>query len=1146
MKNYKLRFSVLCSVLFLSLTFVLFAQNDPALRYTQNSKLATGKWIKIEVTQNGIYKLSYEEIKQMGIDDPTKVNLHGYGGWILEADFLQYPYLDDLPEVSVWINKGTDGIFGPGDFLLFYARGHIKWEYNSVSDEYVHQNNPYSTSGAYFLTQGSRGPREMEAFVSEVNTVQNITVFDDYALAEKDLTPAAKAHTGRELFGESFIGKNTQDFEFNIPGIIDSEGKLRYTFAASANRVTPLSVYVDGKLISTQSMNTHDPQYTRGVMINKMERWTESKSEKIVVRINYPAANQPFASLNYIRLNMERQLKGYGEDFTFFRSKKSINKATRFEIERAQSNFLIFDVSSNTTPLLVTSTFDQGVLHFGIPASDALREFVLVDPTKSFLKTKLLGEIKNQNLHALSQADMLIIAPAIFLEPAAKLASEHEKRDGLKVHVVDAALIYNEFSSGVSDVTAYRRFMKMFYDRAASESEKPQYLLMFGDSFFDNRFIIPDAKGLNKANFLMSYQVEESLNESNSYGTDDYIGFLDDNEGVRIASDRLDLGIGRFPVRTIEDARNVVDKVIAYMNNANQSAWKNRLLFAADDSDPGGTYCSHALEADQSALIVENVYPDYMVSKVYMDAFKQVLVNGKKTYPDANKKLNEAFKNGILVFNYTGHGSTTALSGENLIDIKAINQMNFPNLPLWITATCDFSWYDGVTTSAGEAVLRHKNSAGIALFSTTRPVTSYNNFMLNKELTTNLFLKKDGKYPRLGDVIRQSKLALNVNANKLNYMLIGDPALRLNYPKSELIVKTINGKELGDETVNFKAMDHIELKGVVLNPLGEIDTEFDGLLYTSLFDSQQEMSSVLARDNKYFTYNDYPYTVFAGTDSVKKGEFTVKFMVPLDISYDANNLGKINFYASNSNTREEAKGSFKNFRFFGTNEDGNISDKGPEILSVYLNTTQFKDGDKVNARPYFVAEVSDINGINIAGSSLGHDLMICIDNNPLWTYSLNNYFVSKPGAIGKGQIYFSIPELPAGSHELVFRVWNLLNISSTKSLNFVVDPSLSPQLFDLRATSNPAKESTSFLLSHDRPETDLELEVFVFDVSGKRVWSTKENIVGAYSEFSPIEWDLRTNQGSRVKPGVYIYRASIKTKNSNEATKSKKIIILGQ
>jgi len=1115
-------------------------------RYAANSVLATGKWIQLKIKDTGIYKLTYDDIKRQGINDPSKVKIYGYGGWILPEDFTQ-PYIDDLPEVAVYVDKGSDGVFGSGDYLLFYGRGTTKWTYNPTNGAYEHQNNPYSTFGSYFMTESDTGPKEMDTVpVSAIPSALPLTVFTDYALYERD--SISILNSGRELFGENFISNSgKQSFVFTVPGITSDPGKARLSFAGAPTiATTPVNLSIDGQSIKTLQVRVPGDYYTKASLVDEWGDWTGDKTEKVTATVTYNPVGQSAAYLNFIALNMKRSLQFYPTAYTLFRDTLSLSNAVTYSIGSPTASCQVWDVTPNSDFHMMATQLNNGRLEFSTPSSGVLREFAMVDLSKTFPTPEFAGTVQNQNLHALPQTDMVILTPAVYMQQAQTLADKHNQQSGLKVAVVDDRLVFNEFSSGAPDATAYRRFMKMFYDRATSDADKPKYLLLFGSGIFDNRHLTNAGAKINSNYYLLTYQVKESVNETGSYGTDDYFGFLDDTDGKNISTSTLDIGIGRFPVGSVSQAVDAVNKVTSYMDNKQYGSWKSNLVFSADNTDtPPSGVAVHANQADQLASYMEQNYPEYMVSKIYIDAYQLVNQNGKLTVPGAKDALLSQIKEGCFLVNYTGHGSTTAWSGEDLLNITDVRKMTSPYLPLWITATCDFGWFDGFDSSGGETAFQNKTSGAIALFTTSRVVNSGSNFTLNDQFIRYLFNKNGGKYLSLGDVFRLSKNKLGGDSNKLNYVLLGDPALTLNYPQWNIRLDSINGDPIPDnESIELKAMDRATFSGVITDETGAPVDNFTGTLNASVFDSQKTYQGITGtkNDGTPFSYKSYPGMVYSGSTDVKNGAFSFTFNVPVDISYSKAN-GKIGMYAFDKSLGIDASGSFSQYYLSGTNEDYEDPGVGPKIVTMFLNTENFTDGDPVNETPFFYAKVTDEYGINLSGSGTGHNISISIDNT--WTYpNLNDYYQTIDDT--SGIVGFSIPELPAGKHKLAFKVWNISNNSTTDTLNFTVVKGYKPIILDLEAYGNPARTDTYFKLTHNLPETTLNVEIGVYDLSGRAVWIHSETGSSGFLQQYPIQWTLVNNAGNRVQPGIYIYRATIRTASSTEVTRAKKIMVLAQ
>lgn len=1098
------------------------------VRYAAESQLSRGKWVKIRVDKTGIYKLTYAALKEMGFPDPSKVSIHGYGGWPLEEDFSK-PYTDDLPATAVW--RG-------GDYLLFYGRGPVKWEYDATGQTFVHTNNPYSLYGSYFVTDAMEA-KVMPRVPPVDGAFTRITAFDDYVLHEQDLVSVNQS--GRALFGEDFSSARPQTIPTfaSLPGIRGDEGKVTMRFIAKVNSGSgSATLGINNSEILTIPISANVSSYTKAVAATRTAAWKGDKGEKNTVVVSYSSSGHKNVYLDYIRLQFVRTLRPYGGS-TFFRSVASVGNASRFLIRGANAYTQVFDVTDALDVKWMETELNDSELSFTIPAGP-LREFAIVQTDLAFSAPVTVGEVAVQDLHGLGQRDMIIIASPAMVGQAERLAEAHRKGDGLTVEVVSPEKIYNEFSSGTPDATAYRRFLKMFYDRSASAGNPPKYVLLFGDGLYDNRGLCDNVKKISRENMLLTYQSEESLNE-NSYVTDDYFAFLEDRSGVHHASDKMCVGVGRFPVRTPQEGTQMVDKVIAYMDNTNKGRWKNNLTFVADDGSNLDSYTTdHMRQADQLAETIDTYDPEFLTNKVYFDTYKR---DHTGTYPDVHRKIDQLLKEGQLLINYTGHGSTIAWSDEYVWTQTDILQSSYTNLPVWVTATCDFTRFDDPKTSAGESVFLNPTSGGIALFTTTRVVYSLNNFDLNKTLFSNLF--QDGKKARrtFGEAMMYTKRALD-DTNKLNFILIGDPALRLSYVEYQTQVTAVNGQPVSDELFSFKALEKITVEGEILDEAGKLARDFEGLLYSTVLDSRDSITT-LGNNSDTFRYADYPNKLYMGRDSVVGGKFRFTFVVPKDISYSGKK-GKLNLYATSERIGREAQGSFTGFVVGGTSDEAVIDTVGPEIRAIYLNDSTFVPGGQVNTTPCFVVRLWDQSGVNITGSSVGHDMMLTIDDLPSMSYNLNSYYAIVPDNKGEGIVRYSLPVLALGNHTAEFKVWDIGNNSTTYTFSFEVVEGLRPNLIEIYATPNPARDQVKFYLYHDRPESDLTVSIRVYDMRGGFLWSTEKTGSSELFKAYIVTWDLTDQGGRRLRPGIYLYRAAIRSENSKEATKANKLIILSQ
>lgn len=1103
--------------------------------YSTASVLAQGKFVKIRIADSGIYKLTYEDLNAMGIA-PANVRVFGYGGGVLEQSF-SLPKIDDLPELAIYMNKGSDGVFNSGDYILFYGQGTTKWSYDKSKSIFTHTINSYSKYGYYFVTSDAGVGKRIEEkteIIPTSATIDTIEEFQDYQVHEKETRSLIES--GKEFYGETFNDVVSYNLSFSFPNPVSTNSTVaRLDVAASASVVTNFSLNLNGgqtKMLSVGAKPASD-NYTLAMGANGMFTFSPSDGT-LPFNLSYNKTNSTaIGYLNYLEVNARRQLKMSGSIMQFQNVDNLETGAyNKYKLSDANSNVQIWDITDQQNITKAATSVIDGKITF-TASGDIVKNYLAIDPTakNSFSTPEIVGAIANQNLHAINQADLVIITYPDFLAQAQTLAQAHREKDNLTVEVVTTDQVYNEFSSGTPDATAYRWIMKMLYDRAGNNTDNlPKYLLLFGRGSYDNRKLVSNSGD----NLILTYQAENSLVTTSSYVTDDYFGILKDNQGSQVPSDSLKLGIGRLPVATTQQASNVVNKIIGYMNNQGKGNWKNQLCFVADDGDAA----LHMTQADSITRIIARNFPAFQIDKIYLDAFLQEYSASGESYPLAKTKFQNLLRSGLLLLNYTGHASAAGWANEGILTLADVKGLSNQHLPLVYGATCDFLQFDVQALSTGEQVLLNSAGGGIGIISAARPVYASQNLTLNKLFCENLFKKKSGQQMRVGDVLAIAKNGVGSEINKLSYIYMGDPALRLNYPtKYKVVTKKVNESlVLGNDTLRALSVDTIQ--GIIADQDGNKVNSFNGTIHVVIYDKVQRTTTMDNHHDGALTYSDRPNTLFSGDAAVKDGEYTFSFMLPKDIKYNYGG-GRINYYAADAINNNEAQGYFENFTIGGTDKNYINETDGP-TMQLYLNSENFVSGNKVNETPLFIASISDADGINTVGSGIGHDIMLTIDKDPSQSYVLNDYFQANENSYSAGVLSYKLPEMTNGKHTLNLRAWDLLNNSSSNDINFEVVKGLTPIIFKVSNYPNPVKTETSIIIDHDRPETVLSTSVEIFDLAGRKIWTF------AQASTNNIKWDLKTINGQKVQTGVYLYRVTIKTTNSDTISKTNKMMIVEQ
>lgn len=1121
--------------------------------YKANSVLQNGNWFKIAVTTDGVYKIPYAMLKKMGVMvdsiNAKNIRVYGNGGGMLPRANNK-PRIDDLEEMAIYVAGENDGAFNTSDYVLFYGQGPTRWAYDSAAcPNYNHTTNLYSDSTYYFLTTDlGVGKRIQLQNSSTLPITKEVTGFDDYALHESDNTNLIKS--GSQWFGEYFANTTRYDFSFLFPYIdLTKPAVVKTTLAAQYYSISPSYYAVTTpsgtNTFSIKGVSSSDYEYA--ATGSRCFSFTPNDAT-INITVEKTTA-KAFAWLDYIEVNARRNLTMAGDQM-LFRDAESvgIGAIARFNLS-AGSAIQLWDVTDPTNVYLQALTTSGSLNQFVLPV-DNLKEFIAFTGL-SYLTPTICGKVVNQNLHAISNKQMVIVTHPDFYDEAMQLASIHEKEDNLSTVVVTPQQIYNEFSSGAQDATAIRSFVKMMYDRASIPADLPRYLLLFGDGSYDNK-----TNNTNNTNFIVTHQSDQSTVVTASYTSDDYFGLLDDIEGEYIVggNDAIDVGIGRFPVKTKAEAQVAVNKINTYMKtgippNTTNSAclnnnlssfgdWRNIVCFVADDEDG----VTHISQANTIADSVESLHKDYTVDKIYLDAYRQESTPGGQRYPAVNEAINQRLDKGCLIFNYTGHGGERGLAAEQIITVPQINKWSNRNkLPLFVTATCEFSRYDDKeVTSAGEYVFLNPNGGAIALLTTVRLVYANPNFELSKDFYDVAFTPINGVMPRLGDLYVHVKIS-NLNSNSRNFSLLGDPALRLAYPKFDVITDSVNNSVVTSASSDtLKALSIVTITGHIENN-GTILTSYNGVLQPTVYDKTQEITTLVNDPNSgAYTFDLQKNVLYKGQVSVTNGFFKFTFIVPKDIAYKYG-VGKISYYAENGN--EDANGYYNKVVIGGYNEDAVTDKVGPEI-SLYMNDNKFVYGGTTNENADLFATVKDDNGVNTVGNGIGHDIMAILDANTEKAVVLNDYYQADLNSYKSGTIRYPFKALSKGSHTLNLKVWDVYNNSSESRTEFVVSESAELALTHVLNYPNPFTTRTQFYFEHNQCCQLLNVEIHIFTVSGKLVKKMSKYVHAEGYRSDPIEWNGRDEFGEKIGKGVYVYRIKVKTAKGITAEKYEKLVIL--
>lgn len=1095
----------------------------PSGRYASRSAMASGRWVKISITEDGMYRLTPLMLMQMGFSDISRVRLYGYGGHVQSMSLKPDTDFDDLPEVPLYV--ASDGS------LLFWGNGLVNWSNTK------RLRNTYAREACYFVSDvapdGGTDPAERIGTVSageDGGTVQTSVI--RHKLIEEEEYSIYKV--GNKLVcADNYSDGKARSYTFSG---VKASGKVQLSIAfasAGLTNVNTLNWNVNGGENRSVVIRASNTEYQHAVWKEFTNVVTGSGTNTWTVNMASTAGIE--AHLDYLALHYDAPL-ALVNGFTQFTSSGANVKYDGFS---GASKLNVMRIGKRGQKACLIPVQGESVI---VPTAGD--EYVAFDAGYSFPLPNIVGQVVCQNLHALTTMDMIIVIPVgcTYFEEAERLAEAHRKYDGMTVGIVRVDQIYNEFSSGTEDATALRRFFKMLYDKGEGSDHRLKYVLLMADGAWDNRMLSTVWNNFDRTLYLPCLESDESGHAVNSYVNDDYYGMVGESAASTITSLPINLAVGRFPVTTADKAKLLVDKTLRHMTNVNADAWKNTVVFIGDDDAQARDYAAEMKGADRAAETALN--PDGTggwgldVKKIMFDTFIRVTGISGNTYPDITKLINKYQTEGALMMNYTGHGAAHVLSHENVVRLRDVKEWTGNNLPLWMTAACDVAPWDGHEDNIGEAALLNEKGGAVVFIGTARTVYSSPNHNLNVSFTKYLFATdSEGRRLSAGWALAEAKND-NMSVNSLNYSYLGDPALVFGAPRQRVVLESIDGQS-PTKDVLVKSSSKVVLKGHVEDASGNKLDDFNGRLTATLYDVKQTVSGLrnVTTSDYTYRYRDYTTVLSHRSARVENGEWTIDMVTPKDILF-ADSSGRLVFYAINEDKTMEATGASTDFCVGGVGSDFDDLTDGPDIF-LYLNKEDFRDGDVVNSTPCFFARLSDVVDISYLSNSVGHNLLLTVDGDPLQSYVMDNYFTPDGDDYTHGVVCRTLPAMTEGEHYLVFEAWNNQNLYSRKSLRFVVDSELEPDPVSVVISPNPVSSVANIIITHQFPGSETYYEVRIFDINGHLVWIQAESTTADANGSYTVRWDA-----SDVTSGIYPLQVTVRSGGGEEVYEGEKIIVL--
>ncbi len=1107
--------------------------------YAPASRLSAGRWMKVSVEHDGLYQISASTLRSWGFGDISKVRVYGYGGRRQSDVLSESTYHDDLPEVqSIATNNG----------IIFYGVGAGEWLTDSQGTYY--NQNDYSNAGYYFIgTSDITSTRAIEVVDASPTSAKPATTFTERVQHELEQV-TSPGEAGPMLLGEEFRYTNSRKFSLSTPGAVDGNARIICSFVSNlSGSGGQLRFTIDGKeldavyadRISAKSSSS----YVHGVYTRTAHTfdWAPGSSGNCTVGITLSVSGSCLGAwLNYITLNYTRNLSIPSEGYlTFYTSERGVS------ISGASEGARLWDVTDPMNIYELHGTITSGTLSAALTGRGE-RDLVVWNPSARFPSPKAVGYVTNQNLHGDRGYDMVIVSPSAFIEQAERLAELHRQSDdSLKVKTVTPEQIYNEFSSGAVDPGGIRRYLKMLYDTGSESGHALRYAILMARTTVDNRGLSLSAPSYPTIPSWMPAEARASLSDNDGYCSDDITAMLADNSGATPANDKLSIAIGRIPVVNVAEAQNIVDKAIQYAEGSRKTAWKHRFMFLADDQDNGR-------HLQQSEAMIDGCtsidLQQHMIRKVYMDAYE---LQGN-TIPGAREAMFRYLNEGVVWWNFIGHANTTGWTHENQLSYSDLNNMYLRHWPFIYAATCDFMRLDGNDITGGEILYKERYGGAIGIISAVRPVYITNNGWLSAAMGRALARRDDkGRFLPPGEIYRLAKNDIRdtymnpiSDDNRLRYVFIGDPALRLATPSNIVRLDSIDGRPLAPQDMPvMAALAQVPISGSVTDPSGKVLEDFNGTALIEIYDSERSVTTLGHGENgTRETFEDYGERIYYGAAEVRSGRFSLSVNMPSELSQNYR-PATMSLYAYSTEDDTEAIGLNRDFYVYGYDESVATDDKAPEIESFVLNHSTFRSGDTVNPSPMIIASVRDDVGINVSTAGIGHQMTATLDGRKTYT-DLSFYYTPADDGTASGVINYPLEDLQNGNHTLSIRIWDTAGNSATKEIEFFVQENLAPKIYDVYTDANPASTTANFYLNHDQPDNMVTVNVTVYNLLGRAVWSGSSTGRSDMFQSVPVSWNLTDEGGRRVPRGVYLYRATITSDGETFETASRRIAVTAQ
>ncbi|SFU17879.1 Peptidase family C25 [Algoriphagus locisalis] len=1056
-------------------------------------------YFKFKITEEGIYRISKDQLQALGANSLSEIAVYGYPGMLPQ---LLHPENLEFQEIAGLEKDDNLYFYLPSPHTYLFEEGNIEYQHNSYSDSISFLIGVSPEANRISTLTGLSGNQEP-------------SVLYEWKWLKEDENNIL--NSGRTWYSRAVAPGITRGYALPLETSSNADWKVAAKLMASSSTSSQLNLAVDELLISESTfVGIQNSTYsTKGEEVNVNERFLPVGNKVERLRISFQALGPNDAGyFEYLGIGVPNTSNSLDEGVY------STNQESTILIS-ALNDLSVWEISDFYSPKAID--LSTGALVSG-------QKFIVFDENQ----TQVIPEITPAKVDLRTQStwpELLIISPKILSNSAEKL-SVHKLGMGIYAEVAYLDEIYDSFGYGNPDLNAIRNFIAWHFH----QGRRLQNVLILGKGTFDYKGLLG-----GRPNLVPIYTSRNSLNPLSTFSSDDYFSLIEFGQGeweeTREGDELMQIGVGRLPVINAQEAAIVVDKIIAYESNPHAGDWKKTVTFFADDGDNN----IHLRDSEAHGAFLKENHPEFKQQRLYLDSYEQLKNGERQSSPLAKTALEETLEKGTLLLNYIGHGNETTLTAEEVFTTSDIaNWANQDQLALWVTATCEFGRHDSpFLRSAAEELLISPNKGAIGLLSTGRPVFSSVNFSLNEAFFEEVFRLEDEEYQDLGSIFKNTKNnSLNGALNR-NFSLLADPSMKLARPKFQIHFTSFKNPLNQSNLDTLSALQEVEFEAEVTNPTsGGISSAFDGEYILEVYDKPSK-EKTLGDESNPAEYKESENLIFKGKGKIVAGKIKGSMIIPKNIDQQFGE-GSIRIFGESSKQTWEAFG-------FNTSIIGGISSKlpldtiGPTITAAFGEKSQAPfifPSKTIAMEAYF----EDSSGINISGFLPAENLTFQLnDGTPI---ILNDSFTSENNTFKTGKVTFEITGLKEGKNLVTIRAWDNLGNGSVLNQEILVEGSDKLRILNHKTYPNPASIESNFELEHNQPGENLLVTLAVYQTDGKTLFIESERLVKATAQIDDLSWLFLQSQTKYPAKGTYIYKLTLQSELDNSVDSVSGLILI--